>query len=126
VARAAARTVGVGLQPGQVHVDLRRGAFRLDGDGEPADDAVAAQNRHVVVAGLPEDMEHGAADGDGAGVQRGVGEQGAVEDDVVAQLGHDTAPMSAVTTSSTSPTVAVRCWMGTVTSARSSVLGNIG
>jgi hypothetical protein len=30
------RTVGLGRQSGQVHVDLRHGAFRLDGDGEPA------------------------------------------------------------------------------------------
>src|SRR5690349_11006090 len=120
------RTVGVGRQSGQVHVDLRYGAFRLDGDGELARDAAVAQDRHVMVACLAEDVEHGAADGDGAGIQRGVGEQGAVDGDVAAQFVHDTAPMSAVTTSSTSLTAAVRCWMGTVTSARSLVSGNIG
>src|SRR5205823_351006 len=110
--------------------DLRHGAFRLDGDGEPAGDAAVAQDRHVMVTGLTEDVEHGAADGDRAGVQRGVGEQGAVDDDVAAQLVHDTAPMSAVTTSSTSLTVAVRCSMGTATSGSSTpfsaVLGNLG
>src|SRR4029077_2651497 len=128
------RTAGVHVQPGQVQVDLRRGAFGLDGDGEPAGDAVAAQDRHVVVTGLGEDVKHGAADGDGAGVQRGVDEQGAVDDHVLAQLAHDTPPMSAVTTSSTSLTIADRFWMGTVTAGSSTVvsvvvslvLGSIG